>query len=182
MATMPRTRRKARHLPAYGRNTLLTEDVQAALLTLHNAGNELGVCAMALGLKPNTVLRWYRRGRDEGKEPYASFQRACDAAWAAGAIENTIHVKNHARTDPNIAWKLQQKFQPSTYGDKRPEDEQPTVALPTQQQNVQVVLLKPEDIIAYEDRMLIAERGLSKEDDDAAERALDRLVTDPDAE
>jgi len=181
---MPRKRRRrnARHL-TYGRNTLLTDVVQGVILDAHSKGMSLYQAATLVGLKPRTVLGWYRKGRDTGREPYFTFYREADAAWAAGSMANLNRLNLHADDDPNTAWKLQGVYDPENFGPNRKLEQEPAVALPPgPQQNVQVVILRPEEIIAYEDRMLIAERGLSEEEDADAERALDRLVTDPDAE
>lgn len=173
-----RPRRKAQRL-AVGTASLLTLQVQNALTErLAKGGLDLPDAALLCDLKPDTVNNWYNKGIKTSREPYVSFARAIDKAKAKGRERTMTAYNGHVLTDPATARHAVERTNADGMG-RTEASEQPTVSLPPAQQNVQVIVVKPEDIIDFERRRLAEERGLSDDDAAAAARNLDALVTDP---
>lgn len=68
-----------------GRPSKLTPELSVKILGLICEGHSLNVCCQAVGIDDQTLRNWKAKG-EEGKQPYATFVRACKIARAAGEV------------------------------------------------------------------------------------------------
>ena len=88
-----------------GRPTELTEIVQKQLVEAIKAGMSRRRMSQLIGVRPQTVADWIRKGRD-GIEPYAAFSRQIDEADASNEKICVTAVYRHAQ-DPTSKFNLQ---------------------------------------------------------------------------
>lgn len=91
------------------RPTLLTAEVQAAILAALEAGNYRSTAAAAAGIHRNTLGNWERWG-EEGKAPYADFIVAMQQAEAKGEMQLLAEIRSGADCWQSRAWMLERRF------------------------------------------------------------------------
>jgi transposase len=101
-----------------GRPTVLTPDVQAAIVDALRKGNYRSTAAAAAGIHRNSLTNWEKWG-EEGREPYADFVTAMQQAEAQAEMDLVSEIRNAEPGIPTVkspdlwqakAWILERRY------------------------------------------------------------------------
>lgn len=99
-----------------GRPSKLTADTQNELVKLIKAGNYLETAAAYVGLHPDTVREWLRRGRREAKGKHREFSVVIQRAEAFAESSALLRIRAAGQMSWQAeAWYLERKF-PAKWG------------------------------------------------------------------
>ena len=110
--------------PPRGRATQLSAEVQHAILYAVEKGTSLDTAAKMVGVSPNTVREWSRRGRGEDKrpaiEPYITFADQLEKTQASFEVQavGAIYDAGQDGKWRAFAWLLERRH-PNRWGRQR---------------------------------------------------------------
>ena len=98
------------------RNTKLTPECQAKIVTAIRGGNYAVVAAQSAGITEATFYNWLQRGKSDGSGIYFEFLESIKEAEAAAELEAVAHVRlaGHETWQAAMTW-LERKF-PKRWG------------------------------------------------------------------
>ncbi len=98
-----------------GRKTILTPELQDAVVKRIRAGNYIKVACLAVGIGVSTYFEWLKKG-EEGRQPYAEFTDTIKKAEAEAHVNYVAIVASHAPKQwQAAAWWLERRF-PDKWG------------------------------------------------------------------
>ena len=93
-----------------GRPPKLTDAVTREVATLVQAGNYMETAAACVGVPPQTMREWLRKGRDQKRGLYSRFHSALKEAEARAEATSVARIRAHGEKSwQALAWYLERK-------------------------------------------------------------------------